>query len=382
MNHLPQAFSNLFGRTGLFIVGLVCCALTVPCRATADQVSRSASNDGARIYRDNCAACHGADGRGNAQAVVGFDVPLPDFADCLFATVEAAEGWETIVREGGTIRALDRHMPAFGAALSAEEIRLVVSHLRTFCTTRGWPQGDLNLPRALVTEKAYPENEALFTMSIGREPTRNVGNTFIYERRFGARDQYEVNVPFDAQRGEAGAWLHGLGDVAIAVKHALFHDVERGSILSVGEEVSLPTGKQSEGLGKGFTVFESFVAAGQMLPRASFLQFHGGLEIPSDGARASKEAFWRTAIGKTFTQPSTRRWTPMLEIVGARELESGARSEWDVVPQVQVTISKRQHVMISGGLQIPVTGRDERASQFLTYFLWDWYEGGLLDGWR
>jgi hypothetical protein len=38
--------------------------------------------------------------------------------------------------------------------------------------------------------------------------------------------------------------------------------------------------------------------------------------------------------------------------------------------------------MISGGLQVPLNGRDERASQFLTYFLWDWYEGGLLDGWR
>jgi mono/diheme cytochrome c family protein len=367
----------------LLVSGLVCCALALLCReALASQADVSASRDGARIYQNNCAACHGTDGRGNAESVVGFDVPLPDFTDCLFATVEAAEGWETVVREGGPIRALDRHMPAFGQALSEDEIRLVVSHVRTFCTSRGWPQGDLNLPRALVTEKAYPENEALFTMSIGREPTRNVGNTFIYERRFGARSQYEVNVPFDAQRGEAGAWLHGLGDVAIAVKHAVFDDVGRGSIVSLGEEVSLPTGKQSEGLGKGFTVFESFVAAGQMLPRASFLQFHGGIEIPSDGARASKEAFWRTAIGKTITQRSTRRWTPMLEVVGARELESGARAEWDVVPQMQVTVSKRQHIMISGGLQVPLNGRDERASQFLTYFLWDWYEGGLFDGWR
>ena len=366
--------------TRFLIVGFVCCALVAPCHARASQTF--ASRDGAGIYHDNCVACHGADGRGNAQAVIGFDVPLPDFTDCLFATVEAAEGWESIVREGGPVRALDRHMPAFGEALSADEIRLVVSHVRTFCASRGWPHGDLNLPRALVTEKAYPENEALFTMSIGREPTRNVGTTFIYERRFGARSQYEVAVPFDAQQGAAGAWLHGLGDIAVAVKHAFFHDVERGSIVSLGEEVSLPTGKQSEGLGKGFTVFESFVAAGQMLPHESFVQFQGGLEIPSDAVRASKEAFWRTAIGKTFTQRSARRWTPMLEVVGARELESAARSQWDLVPQMQVTLSKRQHIMISGGLQVPVTGRDERASQFLTYFLWDWYEGGLLDGWR
>jgi len=352
-----------------------------PRDASAAQTIASAAADGARLYQDNCVACHGSDGRGNAQAVVGFDVALPDFTDCLFATVEGAEGWEAVVREGGPVRALDRHMPAFGGALSEDEIRLVVGHVRRFCTSRGWPQGDLNLPRALVTEKAYPENEALFTMSISREPTRSVGNNFIYERRFGARNQYEVNVPFDAQRSEAGVWLHGLGDIAVAVKRAFYHDVERGSIVSLGEEVSLPTGKQSESLGKGFTVFESFVAAGQRLPRESFVQFQGGLEIPTEAARASKEAFWRTAIGKTITQ-STRRWTPMVEIVGARELESGARSEWDVVPQMQITVSKRQHIMLSAGLQVPLNGRDERASQFLTYFLWDWYEGGLLDGWR
>jgi mono/diheme cytochrome c family protein len=365
------------------IVGAVCCVLLGSSRdARADQAASSARVDGARIYQDNCAACHAVDGRGNPQAIVGFEQPLPDFTDCLFATVEAAEGWEAVVREGGPIRALDRHMPAFGEALSEDEIRLVVSHVRTFCRSRGWPQGDLNLPRALVTEKAYPENEALFTTSFGRGPNRNVGNNFIYERRFGARNQYEVNVPFDAQRGEAGTWLHGLGDVAVAVKRAMFHDVERGSIVSLGEEVSLPTGKQSEGLGKGFTVFESFVAAGQMLPHASFLQFQGGIEIPTDSERANKEAFWRTTVGKTITQRSTRRWTPMLEVIGARELESGAQSEWDVVPQMQVTVSKRQHIIISGGWQVPLNGRDERASQFLAYFLWDWYEGSLFDGWR
>src|SRR4051812_49118954 len=124
-------------------------ALPVP-RAAAT----AAPHSGAEIYRDACAACHGADGRGNPQAVVGFDVPLPDFTDCLFSTVEAAEGWHAVVHEGGPVRALDHHMPAFGQALSAEDIRLVVSHVRTFCRgLRAWPQGDLNLPRLLVTEK-------------------------------------------------------------------------------------------------------------------------------------------------------------------------------------------------------------------------------------
>jgi hypothetical protein len=316
--------------------------------------------------------------------VVGFDVPLPDFTDCVFATVESAEGWHAVVHEGGPVRALDRHMPAFGEALSSNEIDLAVAHVRTFCKSKAYPQGDLNLPRALVTEKAFPENEGLYTATFGRDPSRSVSNGFIYERRIGARYQYEVNVPFSVQQDESGnKWAYGLGDVAVALKRVMFHDVSSGTIVSAGEEVSLPTGKETQGLGNGFTTFETWGAFGQMLPRMSFLQVHGGIAFPSDSTLGSKEVFWRTAIGKTFVRPAFgRSWTPMVEVVAARELGDGAVNEWDVIPQMQISLSKRRHVMVSGGIQIPVNERDTRKTQVLTYFLWDWYEGGLFDGWR
>jgi mono/diheme cytochrome c family protein len=352
--------------------------------ADAQSAPSSPPRSGSEIYQRACAACHGIDGRGNPQAVVGFDVALPDFTDCVFATVESAEGWHAVVHEGGPVRALDRHMPAFGQALSDEEIDLAVAHVRTFCKSRGYPRGDLNLPRAMLTEKAFPENEALYTMSFNRDPSRSISNGFVYERRFGARNQYEVNVPFTLQQGESNRlWARGLGDVAVAVKRVLFADVDQGTIVSAGEEIALPTGKQSEGLGSGFTTFESWGAFGQMLPRMSFVQLHAGIGIPSDSTRAAKEAFWRAAIGKTFTAPAYGRiWTPMVEVVGARSIEAGAASEWDVVPQMQVSLSKRRHIMVSGGVQLPITERDARKAQVLTYFLWDWYEGGLFDGWR
>ncbi len=59
-------------------------------------------------------------------------------------------------------------MPAFGDALAGAEIELVIGHLRTFCTDDAWPRGELNLPRPLVTEKAFPENEAVASTSISR----------------------------------------------------------------------------------------------------------------------------------------------------------------------------------------------------------------------
>jgi hypothetical protein len=38
--------------------------------------------------------------------------------------------------------------------------------VRTFCASDAWPRGELNLPRALVTEKAFPEDEAVLTTSV------------------------------------------------------------------------------------------------------------------------------------------------------------------------------------------------------------------------
>ena len=53
-----------------------------------------------------------------------------------------------------------------------------------------------------------------------------------------------------------------------------------------------------------------------------------------------------------------------------------------MVPQMQVSLSKLQHVLLSVGARIPVNEREERKPQFLTYFLWDWFDGGLFQFWK
>jgi hypothetical protein len=348
----------------------------------ADQ-SPSTTRSGADVYRAACAACHGADGRGVPQSMVGFDTPLPDFTDCSFATREPTADWFAIAHDGGPVRAFDRMMPAFGEALTAEEIERGIDHIRGFCPDPAWPRGELNLPRPLVTEKAYPEDEAVLTATIDTSPASAVTHQFLYEKRLGARSQYEVAVPFAVRQSSTGAWQRGLGDVALALKHVLAHSLRRGSIVSVTGEVVLPTGKETQGLGKGVTVFEPFVTVGQVLPANGFLHVQAGAELPVDRENAGREAFWRAAIGRTFEQGRFgRAWSPMLEILGARELETGARAAWDLVPAMQVTLSKRQHVMLAAGVRVPLTDRSQRHPQVITYFLWDWFDGGLRDGWR
>ena len=345
--------------------------------------------DGEQIFRNACATCHAADGRGSPSAIVGFDLPLPnghefpDFTDCPTNTVEPLGDWLAVAHRGGPVRGLDRHMPAFGDALSDDQLERAVKYLWTFCDNPSWPRGDLNLPRAFFTEKAFPENELVWNTGVTTAGTKAVANELVYEHRIGARAQYEVRVPFDLQQSAPGAaWSRGLGDVEVALRHTLYHSYPRGSIFAAGGAVTLPTGKEHLGLGNGFTVFEPFAMWGQIVASSGFVQVHAGYEIPSDQTNGANEGFVRTAVGFTVAQDQGfgRAWSPMIEVLAAKP--ESARTEWDVVPQVQVSLSKLQHVLLSVGVRVPLNEREERKPQFLTYFLWDWFDGGLFQFWR
>ena len=335
----------------------------------------------AELYQWGCAACHGTDGKGAPASQVGFDIALPDFTDCAFASREPDGDWLAVVHAGGPVRGFDRMMPAFGDAWSEAEMQRSLDHVRTFCRNDAWPRGELNLPRALVTEKAYPEDEAVLTTGIDLEGDSAVTNELIYEKRFGPRSQIEVAFPIDAV-SSAGSWAGGVGDIGLGFKHAVAHSLSAGSILSVGGEVILPTGDVDRDLGKGTAVVEPYVSFGQILPADSFLHLQGGVELSTDTAKAEHEGFWRGAFGKTFTRGAFgRAWSPMLEVLGKRELSGGAPVEWDLLPQVQVTLNRRQHVMANVGVRVPVTRREHRDTQLVVYLLWDWFDGGFGEGW-
>lgn len=363
------------------VAALVVSIFVAVARLDAQPVDRSALN-GQQLYQAACAACHGTDGRGQPVAIRGFEIDLPDFTDCGLTTPEANLDWLSVVHQGGPARAFNRIMPAFGDELTEGQILRVIDYVRTFCTERGWPPGDLNLPRPFVTEKAFPENEAVLTTSVERGADASIGNQFLYEHRVGRRGQYELFVPFDLHRSAANTWQMGVGDVGAAYKHVLYDSLARGTILSAGGEFSLPTGSSSKGFGKGVAMFEMFGTVSQVLPRDGFLHAHTGLEVPADDERAAREAFWRIAIGKSFMANRWgRAWSPMVEVLAARELEDGHRAEWDVLPQLQVSLSTRQHVLVNIGVRTPISQRSDRGTSVLMYLLWDWFDGGFFSGW-
>lgn len=336
----------------------------------------------AALYRVACAACHGSDGTGAPATQRAFEEEVPDFSECTFASREPDADWAAVILGGGPVRAFSRMMPAFGDALTERQVQDILDHVRTFCVDGAWPRGELNLPRPFGTEKAYPEDEAVWTTSVAAEGPAAVLNEIVYERRIGARGQVEVKVPFGVRRqGDDGTLAGGLGDLAFAYKHTLAHGLRSGSIFSIAAELIVPTGDATRGFGGDATILEPFVAFGRILPADAFLHAQAGAELPIGGADAGSELFGRFALGRTFTQGAWgRAWSPMLEFLATRELEGGADIAVDIVPQMQVTLNTRQHVMLSAGVRIPLDD-SARNTQLLLYVLWDWFDGGLFDGW-
>jgi len=345
---------------------------------------------GRDLYLRTCANCHGPDGAGSSPTVVGFAIPLPDFTDCTFASREPFGDWVGVAHEGGPLRGFDRTMPAFGDALTREELELVVGYVKGLCSDQAWPDGEFNLPLAQGTEKAFPEDETVFKTAVGTGDSPSVMNKLIYEKRFGARNQIEVVVPFGWQKvpgsdapPEPDEWNGGVGDLAIGLKRVLFHNLASGSIASFTFETILPTGNEAKGFGKGHTVLEPFVTFGQFLPFDAFVQIQTGVEIPTRSDAGAKEGLFRVALGRSFNPGGewSRTWSPMVEFLAAREFEDGASTVWDILPQMQVTLNQRQHIMGNFGVRLPMTETDGRDPQLLFYILWDWFDGGFFEGW-
>jgi mono/diheme cytochrome c family protein len=364
-------------------------ALALLLSPLAQSADRSTLRDGRDIYRAACVGCHGGAGTGADRALIGFEPPdtFPDFTRCDQTTPEEDIAWKSIIRDGGPSRGFSQIMPAFGDALTREQIDAVVTYMRGFCKDAAWPRGELNLPRALATEKAFPEDETVLTSSFNAQGGPGMDSELAYEHRIGRRSQLEVAVPFSFAQRDTGGLTGGIGDVAVGLKRVLFAqlapDGNRGSIFSLQGEVALPTGNEDKGFGTGELVFTVFGAYDVLLPGNAFLQMQGGLDVPRHTRDVPRTAFLRAALGKSIAERDGygRLWSPMLEFTGERDLEDGARTAWDTIPELQVTLSARQHVRAALGYRIPLTEKADRPRQVMLYVLWDWFDGSLLEGW-
>jgi mono/diheme cytochrome c family protein len=352
-------------------------------------------HSGREIYDAACAACHGSHGEGTPVAVAGFDPPntFPHFNKCDETTPEYTRDWKAVILHGGAARGFSHIMPSFGGVLTSKQADQVVAYLRSLCTEPGWPLGELNVPLAMLTEKAFPESETLVKSAINASGPAGVSNELIYEQILNKRNQLEVAIPFDWARQEGGSSAGGLGDIAVGLKHVLMSRLNpprdgpfsdsTGSILSVQGEVLLPTGSWRHGFGSGEPGFGVFAMYDQLFPAQTFMELQGGFDLPLRGTHVARSAYVRSAFGKTFVEHSEagRLWTPMVEVVANRDLTGGATTNFDEVTEFQVTLNQRQHIRAALGYLVPINNTAGRPRQIELYFLWDWFDGGFLEGW-
>ena len=340
-------------------------------------------DNGRAVYNNGCIVCHGATGKGAAESSTVFKRPgtFPDFSRCDQTTPEANSAWKAVIVNGGPYYGFSTIMPSFGHLLPDSDVDDVVAYLRTFCRDRGWPRGELNLPRAIATEKAFPEDELVMTTAANASGAPSWETHFIHEESFGSRDQLEVDAPWVLQ-DISHSYASHVGDMTFGWKHVMFSSLRTGSILSLQGGVIPATGSKKLG-GNGTTVSEPFVAFDQLFKSNTWVQFQMGADLPQHPKITPQSMYWNTALGQTLARDHRlgRQWSPMVEFLAARDLKDGAKTDWDVMPEMQVTLSPRQHIRADFGVRKPVTDTAGRSTQLEFYILWDWADGKFWEGW-
>src|SRR5438046_2270094 len=169
-------------KSPFFYIPLMMLSLPAYLFAQTNELKLDTGED---IFKAACIGCHGPNGKGQPQTTLGFEPPstFPDFTDCNGSTRERTFDWRATIHEGGRGRGFSEIMPSFAEALTLDQIDKVVRYLRTLCDEPGWPLGELNLPRALATEKAFPEDEAVLTTTVNRTGPGGVATEIGYEKR-------------------------------------------------------------------------------------------------------------------------------------------------------------------------------------------------------
>jgi mono/diheme cytochrome c family protein len=84
---------------------------------------------GKALYDNECARCHGADGKGDGALGANFDVAPTNFTAWSVPSDERIFGW---VRDGGASSGGSALMPSYSRSMSAQDIRDVSAYIKTF----------------------------------------------------------------------------------------------------------------------------------------------------------------------------------------------------------------------------------------------------------
>jgi hypothetical protein len=241
-----------------------------------------------------------------------------------------------------------------------------VAFIKKFCVEPGWPSGNLNLPRPLFAEKAFPENEFIIAPMVSHKRGEPVEFELaaIYERRFGRRAQFEGIFPFGSIDAGAGR-NSGIGDVEIGIKYAL-NPAASNHLMSAGFDVVIPTGRESRSLGGGSVVFEPYLSTGTVIGSQTYLQAQIKLELPRRDTADNAVTVYNIYLGRDVKLlPSTLTYGVEL---------NGENDEVALTPQIRKGLSKSGALAMAIGARLPINKRNEQGVKWVAYLLWEYLE--------
>ena len=361
--------SRVHGSTvNLFGSALLLLAMSVNVLADADL------GRGAEIYAANCATCHGAAGWPDPDSplVKGLGVVPADFSDALFNSREGEGEWTLVVKHGGAALGFSEVMPAFGGTLSDADIENVLAHIKTLGGEHDYPDGALNLFLPIRTKKAFPEDEWVWKQRYTDTAGDNAWkNTLEYEFRIGQRWQGILEANYETKGGD-GAFGH----FEPGFKYVLSHDKQRGSIYTLGVQAGVPlsSGENWE--------FLPYLAMGKIINDEWIFQGSGRLKFDLEDSDGGSAEF--AGIVHWVHTPWPRNVFPALELVAEVPFDTrpGEDSvQWSVLPQARIGISKRGHVAVNVGVEVPLNERDRYDWRAYVYLIWDFADGGFFEAW-
>ena len=333
----------------------------------------------AEVYRQACAACHGPDGRGYPggewRKRTALKVPPPDFTDPKFSSREPLADWITVIREGGPSRGLSSQMPAYGPVLSEHKIRELAMFIKTLGHDPRYPQGELNFLRALITAKAFPEDEFILIFRHDRLHTAEDGSyrvlpTVYYAHRFGPDGQFEIKATPEIEPGTTRTpW-----ELELGLKWSLIHDLHRLWILTIGAETVIPIRSEDP------VQIAPYVAVGKALGDRFTLQTSAHLMLSTRPTEAPSRVRF-SAILHWLPTDSPRGLFPGLEVFLQRDLRAGRSFQVWLAPQLRITLTRRGHLALTVGPVWELTHTQEIRYRIHAFLLWEYVDGPFWEGW-
>ncbi len=107
---------------------LVTCAVLSLTSVSAAEKGDAAK--GKETFQTYCAACHGAEGKGDGVAAQALDPKPRNLSDAAIVSALTDEHLDKVISEGGAAVGLSPMMAAWGGTLSEQDIWNVIAYIR------------------------------------------------------------------------------------------------------------------------------------------------------------------------------------------------------------------------------------------------------------